>query len=105
MEDNAIDTQEMYVGRINKVMVENGLLIDEINADEQLELDSLTQVSLLVSFENEFGFEFPDSELLDIPKTYNGLVQLVLRNVAYVNNADDNYLSSLKKGGDNNEET
>ena len=35
MEDNAIDTQEMYVGRINKVMVENGLLIDEINADDR----------------------------------------------------------------------
>lgn len=105
MEENIVDTKAVYIERINKVMGENGILINEFDADERLELDSLTQVSLLVCFENEFDFEFPDSELLEIPETYNGLVQLVLKNLGFISTTDDRHASSLVKGGDSNEET
>ena len=71
MNTNNFD-KELYVKRINTVMEENGILTNEIDADEDLGLDSLTQVSLLVCFENEFDFEFPDDELVNIPQTYNG---------------------------------
>lgn len=81
-------------------MEENGILTNEIDADEELDLDSLTQVSLLVCFENEFDFEFPDDELVDISQTYNGLVQLVLKNIAHTNESKEENAISLSGGGE-----
>lgn len=36
--------KELYVKRFNTIMEENGILTNEIDADEELDLDSLTQV-------------------------------------------------------------
>ena len=97
--------QELYINRIHAVMEQNGLFPDEITNDESLDLDSLSQTSLLVCFENEFGFEFSDEELSNIPSTYDGLVQLVLRNIESLTESKDNNIISCKGGGFDYEKT
>ena len=99
MSNNNFD-KELYINRINTIMEENGILVEEIDSEEDLNLDSLTQVSLLVCFEDEFGFEFSEDDLVDVPQTYNGLVQFVLKNIACLNDSKEQNAIFLSKGGE-----
>ena len=96
---------EKYIERVDLVMEQNGILTNEIDAEEDLDLDSLTQISLLVCFENEFCIQFPDEALINIPQTYNVLVQLVLKNIELKNDDNEHNALFFPGGGEENEET
>lgn len=85
--------------KIKIVFKENGIYPDEITPDEYLDLDSLTQVSLLVCLEDELNFVFPDECLIDIPQTFIGLFQLVLSCVDNPNGNEENTMLLLEGGG------
>lgn len=96
--------ESVILEKINKVFFENGIFSNEVSKDEYLDLDSLTQVSLLVCFENELNFVFSDESLINLPQTYEGLVQLVFNNIkcSLAGNEENTLLPC--EGGDINEE-
>ena len=102
MNELMINHQDELVNRINLVLEQNGIYTNELEMNTVMDLDSLTQISILVGFENEFDFEFLDGELIDVPQTYEGLVQLVLNHIAqFVYNEPNTTL--ICKGGEDNE--
>lgn len=91
--------KEEYINRINLVMEQNGIFANELDSDTDMELDSLSIVSILVCLENEFDFAFPDDELLNVPQVYNDFVQFVLDNIEkYFANNEPNATLPCKGG-------
>lgn len=88
-----------------RAYAENGIFYDEIQPDENLNLDSLTLVSLLVCLENELNIEFPDEYLINIPQTFNGMFQLVLNIITHSNGDEENAILLLEGGTVDEEKT
>ena len=50
---------------------------NDIDKNEDLDLNSLTLISLIVSLEKHCEIDFPSEILLETPKTYNDFYELI----------------------------
>jgi len=99
--NNSVNDTGNYLERINKVFMQNGIIVEELEPQEPINVDSLTTMSLLVGFEEEFGFDLTEEELLYIPDTYEGMKNLVLQNIPQ--NAEYNLVYTGPMNHKNNE--
>lgn len=63
---------------IKQLLFENGICFDDEDLKYVLQMDSLTYMSFLVGMEDKLNIVIPDKYLVDLPKTYQGLVQRIL---------------------------
>lgn len=62
---------------IKQLLFENGICFDDEDLKYVLQMDSLTYMSLLVGMEDALNIVISDEYLVDLPKTYQGLVDMV----------------------------
>lgn len=60
---------------LKEAMEENGVYFFENLMDEELDIDSLTFISIIVSIEEKLNIEIDNELLIEYPKTYNDFVQ------------------------------
>lgn len=56
------------------VMEENGVYFFEDLMDEELDIDSLTFISIIVGIEEKLNIEIDNKLLIEYPKTYNDFI-------------------------------
>lgn len=63
--------------KIKQLLFENGVCFDEEDLEYEFAMDSLVYMSFLVGVEESLGIVIPDEYLVNVPKTYLELVDMV----------------------------
>lgn len=73
-EDNIISKDDIVIS----VFQENGIYMYN-DKDDDLDIDSITFISLIVFIEKRFNIIIPDEMLIESPKTYNQFSEFISR--------------------------